>query len=54
MKKFRSFLYHKDCKAGKIFTDEEEYNQAKEDGWIDSRKEISTAKPGRPRKQGEK
>ena len=36
----RTFLYHKDFPAGKIFTDDAEYKEAKKAGWVDAPWEV--------------
>jgi hypothetical protein len=31
---YRTFLYHRSCPSGKIFDDQDEYDQAKKEGWV--------------------
>ena len=50
-KKVRSFLYHHICKEGKIFTDKESFEEAKEAGWVEAPWEVKG--PGRPPKHRE-
>ena len=44
----RTFLYHEKCREGKIFTDENEYLEAIEDGWVEAPQDIKKRPPGRP------
>jgi hypothetical protein len=41
----RSFLYHRTCKEGFIYTDQESYDKAKLDGWVEAPWLIKDVQP---------